>query len=47
MQTLQIQLGFSFFSELPVIQGAYFAADCKSRFTSSKCPQTIIIKQIL
>lgn len=28
MQTLQIQLGFSFFSELPVIQGANFAADC-------------------
>lgn len=47
MQTLQIQLGFSFFSELPVIQGANFAADCTSRFTSSKCPQTIIIKQIL
>lgn len=38
---------FQFFSELPVIQGANFAADCTSRFTSSKCPQTIIIKQIL
>lgn len=47
MQTLQIQLGFSFFSELLVIQGANFAADSTSRFTSSKFPQTIIIKQIL
>lgn len=47
MQTLQIQLGFSFFSELLVIQGDNFAADCTSRCKSSKCPQTIIIKQIL
>lgn len=46
MQILQIQLVFSFFSELPVIQGANFVADCASHCISSKCPQTII-KHIL
>lgn len=46
MQTLQIQLGFSFFSELPVIQGANFAADCTSRFTTNNYNKANFIKII-